>query len=75
LLYTEDDLHDYLGYFLLGLLVARVVWNFRDPQQDRFASFFPTPFGIKRHIKQIKTKSVDPIEGHNTLGGLMINCF
>lgn len=69
---TEDDLHDYLGYFLLGLLVARVVWGFFGSQHARFASFFPTPSGINRHIKQIKTKTVDPMEGHNPLGGLMI---
>jgi cytochrome b len=69
---TEDDLHDYLGYFLLALLVARVVWGFRGSQHARFASFFPTLSGIKRHMKQIKRKSVDPTEGHNPLGGLMI---
>jgi cytochrome b len=69
---TEDDLHDYLGYFLLGLLVARVVWGFCGSQHARFASFFPTPSGINHHIKQIKTKTVDPTEGHNPLGGLMI---
>tara|TARA_R110002153_G_scaffold107109_4_gene246904 strand:- start:70361 stop:70870 length:510 start_codon:yes stop_codon:yes gene_type:complete len=69
---TEDDLHDYLGYFLLGLLIARVVWGFCGSQHARFASFFPTVSGIKDHIEQIKTKSVDPTEGHNPLGGLMI---
>lgn len=69
---TEDDVHDYLGYFLLALLVARFVWGFCGSQHARFASFFPTLSGIKRHIKQIKTKSVDPMEGHNPLGGLMI---
>lgn len=69
---TEDDLHDYLGYFLLGLLIARVVWGFCGSQHARFANFFPTISGIKHHIEQIKTKSVDPTEGHNPLGGLMI---
>tara|TARA_R110002050_G_scaffold57423_5_gene129352 strand:+ start:272874 stop:273383 length:510 start_codon:yes stop_codon:yes gene_type:complete len=69
---TEDDLHDYLGYFLLGLLVARVVWGFCGSPHARFASFFPTPSGIQHHIQQIKTKTVNPMEGHNPLGGLMI---
>lgn len=68
----EDEPHDYLGYFLLGLLVARVVWGFCGSPHARFASFFPTSSGIKDHIKRIKTKSVDPAEGHNPLGGLMI---
>ena len=69
---TDDDLHDYLGYFLLCLLVVRVVWGFYGSPHARFASFFPTPSAIKRHIQQIKTKSVGPEEGHNPLGGLMI---
>jgi cytochrome b len=60
------------NYSRLCLLVARVVWGSRDSQHACFARFFPTPSGIKRHIKQIKTNLVDPTEGHNSLGGLMI---
>tara|TARA_R110002049_G_scaffold279626_3_gene458632 strand:- start:642 stop:1151 length:510 start_codon:yes stop_codon:yes gene_type:complete len=68
----EDDIHDYLGYFLLGLLVARVIWGFCGSQNARFTSFFPTPSGIKQHLQQVKSKSVKPTEGHNPLGGIMI---
>lgn len=69
---TEDELHDYLGYILLGLLVARVVWGFCGSQYARFASFFPTPSAIQRHVQELKTPSVYPTEGHNPLGGVMI---
>ncbi len=69
---TEDDLHDYLGYLLLALLIARVVWGFCGSHNARFASFFPTISGIKRHIYQVKTHTVSKSEGHNPVGGLMI---
>lgn len=69
---TEDELHDYLGYVLLGSLVARVVWGFCGSQNARFASFLPTLAGIKRHLQQLRTNTVDPTEGHNPLGGMMI---
>jgi cytochrome b len=69
---TEDDLHDYLGYGLLSLLVARVVWGFCGSHNARFASFFPTPCRIKHHLHQLKTRTVPTSEGHNPLGGMMI---
>jgi cytochrome b len=60
------------NYSRLCLLLAPVVWGSRDSQHACFASFFPTASGIKRHTRQIKTNLVDPTEGHNLLGGLII---
>lgn len=69
---TEDDLHDYLGYMLLGLLFARVIWGFYGPPNARFVTFFPSPSAIKCHLQQLNSASIEPTEGHNPLGGLMI---
>jgi len=69
---TEDELHDYLGYVMLALLVARVFWGFYGSHHARFASFFPTISKIKQHLTQLQTGQVPAAEGHNPLGGLMI---
>lgn len=69
---TEDELHDYLGYFMLTLLIARVFWGFFGSYNARFTSFLPTLNAIKHHIQQLQTRTVSPTEGHNPLGGMMI---
>jgi cytochrome b len=69
---TEDEPHDYVGYVLLALLVARIVWGFVGSNNARFASFIPTRNAITLHIQQLKTRTVSPYEGHNPLGGMMI---
>jgi cytochrome b len=68
----EDDIHEYLGYGLFGLLVARVIWGFIGPFNARFSSFFPSRARVQHHIHAIKTHSVPMKEGHNALGGMMI---
>jgi len=70
--FIEDDWHNYLGYVLFCLLLARVVWGFYGPHNARFVSFLPTVSNIKRHIAQLKTHSISKSEGHNPIGGIMI---
>lgn len=72
----EDDggwsLHRIFGYAIGILLSLRIIWGFIGPHTARFASFFPTPHRISKHLNDLKQRTVDPHEGHNPMGGAMV---
>ncbi|HPY42210.1 MAG TPA: cytochrome b/b6 domain-containing protein [Thiolinea sp.] len=73
---VEDNgnwsLHRLFGYAIAGLVLMRIIWGFIGPHTARFASFFPTPQRLKRHINDLKQRTIDPREGHNPMGGAMV---
>lgn len=75
LFFTEDggELHEYVGYTVLGLVVVRLLWGLVGTRYARFSSFFPTPLRIKRHVSELNMRRVDKRHlGHNPLGALMM---
>jgi len=66
-----DDLHEWLGYALAALVVARIAWGFIGPAEARFASFVVGP---RRVFHSIRHFSEDYREhsGHSPLAGWMI---
>lgn len=67
-----DPPHEWVGYFIGLLLIARLVWGFIGSPNARFSQFFPTPSRLKQHIQHMRLKQYDPQEGHNPIGALMI---
>ena len=63
------DLHMQLGYFILGLVIFRILWGFLGSKHSRFAEFFPTPSRITQHLKAEQSPQY---AGHNPLGSLMV---
>lgn len=72
LLEEGDPPHEFAGYALGVLLLARFVWGFIGSRNARFASFWPTPRRLMAHMQQVKSGRLDPHEGHNPLGALMV---
>jgi cytochrome b len=73
--FVMDDgkqLHQWVGYFALALVVARIVWGFVGSRHARFADFFPTPARVREHLCQLQAGTHQPAAGHNPLGGLMM---
>ncbi|MEA3410479.1 MAG: cytochrome b/b6 domain-containing protein [Pseudomonadota bacterium] len=72
---TEDDLltvHNWAGYFVLALVVFRVVWGFTGPRYARFADFVhPLPV-VRDYLKETMAKRAPRYLGHNPAGGAMI---
>ncbi|MFP8966777.1 cytochrome b/b6 domain-containing protein [Pokkaliibacter sp. CJK22405] len=64
--------HRYVGYFLGGLVVARVIWGFIGSHHARFAHFVPGPRRFKAYIQQLWKGEHPKYEGHNPAGGAMI---
>lgn len=75
LLFTEDssELHEYVGYTVLGLVVVRLLWGLVGTRYARFTSFFPTPTRLKRHLSALSVRRVDEQHlGHNPSAALMM---
>ncbi len=65
--------HMRLGYWMMGLLVFRILWGFVGPRHARFASFLAGPRAMWRYAKGF-TGFGEAIQsvGHNPLGGVMV---
>ena len=75
LLFTEDgsDLHAYVGYTVVGLVVLRLLWGLVGIRYARFTNFFPTPTRLKRHLSALSVRRVDEQHlGHNPLAAIMM---
>jgi len=66
------EIHFWLGYFTLGLLVFRILWGFVGPRHARFSSFLKGPGSIWQYARGLIGGPVVHTVGHNPLGGLMV---
>jgi cytochrome b len=66
--------HMRLGYFMIGLLLFRLVWGFIGPRHARFASFIKGPRAVWHHARALRGRASEAVVsvGHNPLGGLMV---
>lgn len=67
-----ETLHQAAGYLASVLVAARIVWGFIGPEPARFASFFPTPARLRRHLLALRQGQPEFHRGHNPLGALMM---
>ena len=67
-----ETVHQWLGYTVTTLVLARIVWGFVGTRHARFADFFPTPARVRRHLADLASGRRDFHAGHNPLGALMM---
>jgi len=72
---TEDEamwLHEFAGYTILALVIARVFWGIVGTRYARFSNFIYKPATVKQYFfNSLHFKSKRYI-GHNPLGGVMV---
>lgn len=66
------DAHVLIGYFLIGLLVFRILWGFIGTQYSRFRSFIFSPTETMDYARAIRTGHPAHYYGHNPAGALMV---
>ena len=66
------DAHVLIGYFLIVLLVFRVLWGFIGTQYSRFRSFLFSPAETVGYMKAIRAGQPAHYYGHNPAGALMV---
>lgn len=73
-LFTDDEstLHEWVGYAVVGLIAARLIWGLIGPRHARFADFLPSPRAALQQVQDITTGRHRVYLGHTPLGALMI---
>jgi len=66
------DIHFYIGYFTLGLIIFRLIWGFIGTKYAKFSNFIAGPKAIFAYSKSVLTKQHTFSIGHNSLGGLIL---
>ncbi len=67
-----DRAHEWFGYAILGLLVARLVWGVVGTRYARFSNFVYRPSTILGYLKDSVFLRAKRYLGHNPAGGAMI---
>jgi cytochrome b len=62
--------HFRLGYFVVTLVLFRLVWGFAGGYWSRFSSFLPSPSTLFQYLKNKGAST--PSTGHNPLGALSV---
>lgn len=68
----ESLVHVYAGYFIIGLLVFRVIWGLVGSRYARFGSFLYSPRRTIGYLKSLFSGAPEHFTGHNPAGGWMI---
>ncbi len=64
--------HKKIGYFVIGLILFRVVWGFVGSYHARFKNFVRTPTTVVAYAKNLFKKDSAHYVGHNPMGGLSV---
>lgn len=70
--YGYIQIHFWLGYWALGLIVFRILWGLFGPRHARFASFLAGPRKLVAYARTVFQRDSTPSVGHNPLGGWMV---
>lgn len=65
-------LHFWLGYAIIALIAARIIWGFIGPEPARFASFLPHPRALAAYARGFFRRSPSLWHGHNPMGALSV---
>ena len=68
----ESKLHRWVGYTVVGLVLARILWGFIGTQYARFSSFPPSARASVEQMADIASGRKRIHLGHTPLGALMI---
>ncbi len=73
--FTEEDLldlHVYVGYLIIGLVLFRLVWGVVGSTHARFSDFVCRPSMVVAYLKDVVKFRASRYLGHNPGGGAMI---
>jgi cytochrome b len=62
------QIHFWVGYWTLGLIIFRVIWGFVGPRHARFSSFIKGPSAVLAYLRSTRSPGYVPPVGHNPLG-------
>lgn len=66
------DTHQIIGYAMLALVAARLVWGLVGPRHARFAGFVRAPRQVIGYLVRVVHHRDERHLGHNPAGGVMV---
>ena len=69
---SYTSVHAVVGYFIVALLVLRILWGFIGPKYARFNNFIYPPTEIKGYLRGLLQGRPKHYTGHNPAGGAMV---
>lgn len=66
-----ESLHEAIGYFIIGLIVFRIIWGLIGSKHARFTDFVYRPSTIITYLKSLSGRPRHYL-GHNPAGGAMV---
>jgi len=67
----ESSLHEWIGYFAVGLIGVRLIWGLIGSSHARFSAFPPNPVAAIRHLVVLSRGDKTVHLSHNPIGALM----
>lgn len=67
----ESSLHEWIGYFAVGLIGVRLIWGLIGSSYARFSAFPPNPVAAIRHLVALSRGDKTVHLSHNPIGALM----
>ena len=68
----ESSLHEWIGYFAVGLIGVRLIWGLIGSSHARFSAFPPNPVEAIRHLVALSRGDKTVHLSHNPIGALMV---
>lgn len=66
------QLHFWLGYAVLTLVLFRLIWGFVGGHWSRFVNFVPSPVKLLAYLRSLRHQQAIRNVGHNPLGALSV---
>jgi cytochrome b len=67
-----DDVHEYVGYAVLGAVLIRLVWAVIGSRHARYSDFVPTMPEMRTYLRLLVRGREPRYVGHNPAGALMM---
>jgi len=66
------EIHQYLGIFLLSIVIIRILWGFLGSRTARFSSFIKSPKVVLQYSRSFFERDSTHFSTHNPMGGYMV---
>ena len=72
--FTEEgsDVHQWVGYSLVSLVIIRLCWGLVTDSPARLSRFLPSLARAISHLKELQQTRQDTHHGHNPAGAIMV---
>lgn len=64
--------HVYVGYYIMAVVVLRLVWGLVGTKHARFSDFVRSPIEVLAYLRSLLTRNPMHYLGHNPAGGWMV---